>query len=138
MNVKTYRDLVRLKTFKERFDYLSLSGRVGYATFGYERYLNQMLYQSSKWRSLRNRIIIRDNGCDLGVKGKEIGGKIYVHHLNPLTVEDIEQEKECVYDPENLICSSLNTHNALHYGNANTLIPEPAIRFKNDMAPWLL
>ena len=134
--MRSYRELIRLKTFDERFEYLKLNGLVGESTFGFERYLNQTLYNSSKWRRLRNQIIVRDNGCDLGVEGYEIQGLIIVHHMNPISVDDLKDFSEDVYNPEYLICVSLTTHNAIHYGDTNLLPKEPIERRPGDTCPW--
>lgn len=134
--MRSYRELTRLKTFDERFEYLKLSGLVGESTFGFERYLNQTLYNSSKWRRLRNQIIVRDNGCDLGVDGYEIQGLIIVHHMNPISVDDLKDFSEDVFNPEFLICVSLTTHNAIHYGDSNLLPKEPIERRPGDTCPW--
>jgi hypothetical protein len=107
-------------------------------TFGYDRYLNQLLYKSDRWKSTRNDIIIRDEACDLGISDYEILGKILVHHINPITIEDVELDRPIVYDPENLICTTLNTHNAIHFGNENLLPKLPIERRKNDTCPWKL
>lgn len=137
MKFKTYSELSKLVTFEDRYQYLRLSGVVGETTFGYDRYLNQLLYQRSKrWRASRNAVIVRDNGCDLGVEGYEIYGKIIVHHMNPITIEDIERESEFIFDPEFLICTTLNTHNAIHYGDEKLLPRAPIVRTKNDTCPW--
>lgn len=136
MSIRTYSELITLPTFEERFRYLQLSGQIGKETFGFDRYLNQMLYRSRKWLSVRDQVIIRDNGCDLGVEGHEIYGKILVHHMNPITLEDIEKESEFLYDPEFLICTMHNTHNAIHYGDESLLITAPIVRTKNDTCPW--
>lgn len=133
---RTYSELQTLKTFEERFNYLKLSGSVGKETFGYDRILNQMLYKSHKWKKVRDKVIIRDNGCDLGVKGREIYGRIIVHHINPITVDDILNERPEVYDPEYLICTSDLTHNAIHYSDENILVKDPVERTKNDTCPW--
>lgn len=134
--MRNYRELSRLKTFDERFEYLKIGGLVGESTFGFERYLNQTLYNSSKWRRLRNQIIIRDNGCDLGVEGYEIQGIIIVHHMNPISVDDLKDFSDDIFNPEYLICVSLTTHNAIHYGD-NSLIPqEPVERRPGDTCPW--
>ena len=136
-NIRTYSELITLPTFEERYEYLRLNGRVGVDTFGFDRYLNQQLYQRSpKWRKARNTVIIRDNGCDLGVEGFEIFGKITVHHINPITMEDILYDRDWIYDPEFLICTSHNTHNAIHYGDKNLLITGPVERTPNDTCPW--
>ena len=136
-SIKTYSELMTLPTFEERFEYLRLNGRVGEDTFGFDRYLNQNLYQRNpKWRAARNQVIIRDNGCDLGIEGREIYGKIIVHHMNPITIEDIEKESDFIFDPEYLICVTHNTHNAIHYGDENLLTRGPIERTKNDTCPW--
>ena len=135
--IKTYSELITLPTFEERYRYLRLSGRVGEETFGYDRIMNQILYQrSQRWRRIRDKVIIRDNGCDLGVAGHEIGGKIIVHHMNPITLEDIERESDYIFDPEYLICVTHNTHNAIHYGDESLLITAPIERRKYDTCPW--
>lgn len=134
--MRSYRELLRLKTFDERFEYLKLSGLVGESTFGFERYLNQMLYNSSEWRRTRNKIIIRDNGCDLGVEGCEIQGTILVHHMNPISVDDLKDFSEDVFNPEYLICVSLNTHNAIHYGDKSLIPQMPIERRPGDTCPW--
>lgn len=136
MSIKTYSELIKLPTFEERFEYLKLDGRVGEDTFGWDRYLNQMLYQSSRWKSLRNKIIFRDNGCDLGVEGHDIFGGVRVHHMNIITIEDIEMQNDFIWNPEYLISTSLLTHNAIHYGDKNLLISAPIERTKNDTCPW--
>lgn len=134
--MRSYRELLRLKTFDERFEYLKLSGLVGESTFGFERYLNQMLYNSSEWRRTRNKIIIRDNGCDLGIEGCEIQGTILVHHMNPISVDDLKDFSEDVFNPEYLICVSLNTHNAIHYGDKSLIPQMPIERRPGDTCPW--
>lgn len=137
MSIKTYSELIQLPTFKERYRYLRLKGRVGRDTFGHDRYLNQILYQRHpKWKSARDYVIIRDNGCDLGIEGYEIHSKIIVHHMNPITMDDIENESDFLFDPEFLICTTHITHNAIHYGDEDLLIAEPIIRTKNDTCPW--
>lgn len=138
MTIKTYSELILLPTFKERYEYLRLDGAVGEQTFGFDRYLNQMLYKSQKWRKVRDHIIIRDNGCDLGIEGFEIRGKIIIHHMNPITLDDIRRENELIFEPEFLICTTHNTHNAIHYGDSNLLITAPIERSKNDTCPWRL
>lgn len=134
--IKTYSELLQLDSFKERYSYLRIGGAVGKETFGYDRYLNQILYTSDEWRSLRREIIIRDNGCDLGITGFEIHGKILIHHINPITVDDVLRRAAKVFDPENLITTTLNTHNAIHYGDESLLILAPVERIKNDTCPW--
>lgn len=135
-NIKRYSELSTIPTYEERFQYLRLKGAVGNDTFGYDRYLNQILYNSPEWKRVRNQIIIRDNGRDLGCEGYEIYGRILIHHMNPITVEDIVSRNPIVFDPENLICVTHNTHNAIHYGNENLLIMAPIERTKNDTCPW--
>lgn len=135
-NIKRYSELSTIPTYEERFQYLQLKGAVGNDTFGYDRYLNQILYNSPEWKRLRNQIIIRDNGRDLGCEGYEIYGRILIHHMNPITVEDIVSRNPIVFDPENLICVSHSTHNAIHYGDKNLLIIAPVERTKNDTCPW--
>lgn len=134
--IKTYTDLVLLPTFEERFQYLRLNGRVGEDTFGFDRYLNQVFYRSQKWKSVRDYVIVRDNGCDLGIEGREIRGKVYIHHMNPITLEDIERESAFLLDPEYLISVTHDTHNAIHYGDESLLIKPPVERSKNDTCPW--
>lgn len=138
MNTKnrTYSELIRLPTFLERYRYLRLEGRVGADTFGYDRYLNQILYRSPEWKRFRRDIIIRDNGCDLACEGYEIVGKVLIHHINPITVDDVLNRHPKIFDPENVISTVLNTHNAIHYGDESLLITEPIIRTKNDTCPW--
>ena len=136
MNIKTYSELVQLPTFEERYQYLRLDGIVGEDTFGFDRYLNQIFYRSQRWRSIRDRVIVRDNGCDLGVEGYEIYGRILIHHMNPITIKDIERESAFLLDPEYLICVTHNTHNAIHYGDDGLLIKAPIERSKNDTCPW--
>lgn len=134
--IRRYTELRRLKTFKDRYDYLRLAGIVGDSTFGFDRRLNQLLYTSSKWRRLRNDIIIRDNGCDLGVEGYDLHDKIIIHHMNPLTLKDIEEVSDDIFNPEYLICVSQRTHNAIHYGDENLLPHGPVVRRPNDTCPW--
>lgn len=137
MIIRTYSELIRLPTFEERYRYLRLAGAVGKETFGFDRYINQMLYQrSQKWKSARNEVIVRDNGCDLGMEDRQIYGKVLVHHMNPITLEDIENESDFLFNPEYLICVSHNTHNAIHYGDENLLITAPIERTRNDTCPW--
>lgn len=136
MSIRTYSELIRLPTFEERYKYLKLNGRVGEDTFGFDRYLNQNFYRSNEWRRIRNQIIVRDQGCDLGMPDREIGGKILIHHLNPIAVKDILLQTEFLLNPEYLICVSHSTHNAIHYGNENFLLTMPVERTKNDTCPW--
>jgi len=137
MKSKTYSELMTLSTFEERFEYLKLDGAVGKETFGFQRYINQLLYTSNEWRHLRRTIIIRDDGNDLGCDGLEIHGKILLHHINTITSDDIINRNPKVFDPENLIITTMNTHNAIHYGDASTLSAPPVVRTKNDTCPWL-
>lgn len=136
MIIRTYSELIALPTFEERFEYLKLSGSVGKNTFGHDRYLNQVFYSSYEWRKLRDEIIIRDNGCDLGVSDRIIYGKIYIHHINPLRKDDIISRSEYLRNPDFLICTSFETHNAIHYGDINLLPRDPIERTKNDTCPW--
>lgn len=136
MSIRTYSQLIRLPTFEDRFEYLKLKGSVGKDTFGHDRYLNQVFYSSMEWRRLRDEIIIRDNGCDLGIEGRQIGGKVYIHHLNPLGTNDILTHSEYLVNPEYLICVSFETHNAIHYGDINLLPRDPIERKRNDTCPW--
>lgn len=136
MSIKTYSELITIPTFEERFEYLQLKGSVGKDTFGYDRHLNQVLYRSPEWKRLRNQIIIRDCGCDLACEGYDIHSKVLIHHLNPITVEDVLARSRKVFDPDNLVCVSHNTHNAIHYGDVDLLVTGPIIRTKNDTCPW--
>lgn len=136
MNTKSYSELITIPTFEERFEYLQLKGSVGKDTFGYDRYLNQILYRSPEWKKLRNQIIIRDCGCDLACEGYEIYGRILIHHLNPITVDDVLDRNRKVFDSNNLVCVTHNTHNAIHYGDASMLLTGPIVRTKNDTCPW--
>ncbi len=134
---RCYSELITLPTFEERYRYLRLGGRVGADTFGFDRYLNQVVYQRDpRWKNARDIVIIRDNGCDLGIEGREIHGKILVHHMNPVTMDDILNERDWIYDPEFLISTMLTTHNAIHYGDENLLMKAPIERSKNDTCPW--
>lgn len=135
--IRTYSELCTLSTFEERFKYLQLiDGRVGENTFGYDRYLNQMFYKTKEWKKLRDQLIIRDNGCDLGVDGYDIHGKIIIHHMNPITKDDIISRTDYLMNPDFLICTTHNTHNAIHYGDEKLLITSPIERSKNDTCPW--
>lgn len=134
---KRYSELKKLKTFKERLLYCKTSQFIGETTFGGGRYLNQLLYKSELWKNIRNEIIIRDNGCDLGMEDRPINSKIIiVHHLNPITKEEILTSDSCLYNPENLVCCSLATHNAIHYNNDSNLLIEEIERKPNDTIPW--
>lgn len=135
--IRTYSELIQISTFIERFRYLQLGGQVGVETFGYDRYLNQILYRTAEWKRFRNEIIVRDNGCDLGCEGYDIiGQKILVHHINPISVEDVLRRDPKVFDPENAITTILNTHNAIHYGDESLLVTEPIERKPNDTCLW--
>jgi 5-methylcytosine-specific restriction endonuclease McrA len=134
--IRVYRDLRKLKSFEERYEYLKLSGVIGETTFGYDRCINQLFYKSKRWAKTRDKVIIRDGGCDLGVEGREIYGIILIHHMDPITIEDIELDRDEIYDPEFLICTSLNTHNAIHYGDESRLLKLPIDRKRNDTCPW--
>lgn len=134
--IRTYSELMKLQTFEERYEYLRLGGRVGEETFGFDRYLNQMFYKTPEWQSMRNKIIIRDNGCDLGFPGREINGRILIHHMNPITIDDILNRTDFLLNPEYLICTIKNTHDAIHYGDSELLYKDPIIRSKNDTCPW--
>ena len=135
-SIRTYSELITIPTFEERFEYLKLNGSVGLETFGHDRYLNQILYNSQEWRRFRPEIIVRDNGCDLACEGYEIFGKILIHHINPITAKDILNRNPKVFDPENVITTVHNTHNAIHYGDENLLITAPIERSRNDTCPW--
>lgn len=134
--MRTYTKLSHFQTFKERFDYLKLNGMVGKDTFGFDRWLNQRFYNSAEWKHIRNYVIIRDNGCDLGLAGNDISGKILIHHMNPISIDDIENRSDILLNPEYLICVSHNTHNAIHYGDSDLLLKIPLQRTKNDTCPW--
>lgn len=136
MRKRCYSELRQLQTFQERYDYLKLAGEVGNPTFGYNRYFNQRFYHSSEWRNVRNEVILRDNGCDLGVNDYEIHGRIYIHHINPITLQDIETLSDNLLDPDNLICVTFDTHNAIHYGDERTLPKVPLERTPGDTCPW--
>ena len=133
---KTYTEMCSLPTFEERFRYLQLNGAVGSATFGSARYLNQALYKSDLWKRTKRKVILRDNGCDLGIEGREIMDKVYVHHINPISAEDILNRNPVIFDPENLVTVSLNTHNAIHYSSEDILVKLLEERKPNDTCPW--
>ena len=136
MNIRTYSELIKLPTFEQRFEYLNLSGAVGQETFGFDRYLNQNFYRSTEWKRIRDQVIVRDNGCDLGIEDRMICGKILIHHMNPINDKDILNMTDILLNPEYLICVSHMTRNAIHYGDENLLIKNPIVRFKNDTCPW--
>lgn len=134
--IRTYSELSKLKTFKERYEYLKLNGEVGKETFGFDRYLNQILYNSPEWKSVRDKVIVRDGGCDLGVPGYDIYENVIIHHMNPISTDDIKNRSKYLLDPEFLISTRLRTHNAIHYGSEDLLPKEPIERKKNDTCPW--
>ena len=134
--IRTYTELTKLPTYEERFAYLRLDGTVCDETFGNDRYLNQILYKSPRWRKVRREVIIRDNGCDLGIEDYEIRGRIIVHHMDPITLDDIIHERDSVFNQEYLICTAHNTHNAIHYGDESLLVTAPKKKNKNDTCPW--
>jgi len=134
--IRTYSELCLLGTFEERYRYLRLRGRVGQETFGVERYLNQTFYKSEEWLDIRDWIIIRDQACDLGIEGREIRERVIVHHMNPITIDDVVKRTRYLLDPEYLICTIKNTHDAIHYGDETILVLDPVIRTKFDTCPW--
>ena len=136
MNIRTYSELSQLATFEERYRYLRLGGYVGKETFGFDRWINQMFYKDPEWLKVRDIVIMRDNGCDLGIEGREIYSRIMVHHMNPITKADILDRSKFLLDPEYLICTVKNTHDAIHYGDESLLITLPIERSKNDTCPW--
>lgn len=133
---KTYSELIKFSSFEDRFNYLCLIGIIGEMTFGGHRHLNQVLYQSEQWKRTRREVILRDDGCDLAHEDYPIGGSVYIHHINPISIEDILEERPCVFDLENLVCVSFKTHNAIHYGSEELLSKGLVIRTKNDTCPW--
>lgn len=137
MRIRCYSELITFHTFEERFKYLQLNGIVGDDTFGFDRYLNQVFYRSKEWKTIRDKIIIRDNACDLALPDNEIYGRIIIHHMNPLLVKDIVNKTDLLLDPEYLICVSHNTHNAIHYGDMDLINRYmPIERTRNDTCPW--
>lgn len=135
-NIRTYSELITIPTFRGRYEYLKLKGLVGQETFGYDRYINQVFYKSREWMDIRDYVIVRDNGCDLGIPGHEIHERILIHHMNPITKEDILRRSEFLLDPEYLISTIKLTHDAIHYGDEQLLMDEPIVRTKNDTCPW--
>lgn len=134
--VKTYSELIKIKDYYKRFEYLKLGGKVGFETFGFDRWINQIFYNSNEWKQFRHSIILRDNACDMAVQGYDIIERLIVHHINPITKEDIVNRNPKLFDPENTICVADRTHRAIHYGDAK-LLPQPIIvRTKNDTCPW--
>lgn len=137
MRNKTYSELKQLNSFEERYKYLKLHGEVGKDTFGFDRYFNQKFYKSKEWKNVRNAVIVRDSACDLGIPGREINGPVYIHHMNPINIDDISESTEYLLNPEYLICVSQETHNAIHYGNLDyTKKQEVVDRTPNDTCPW--
>lgn len=136
MRIRTYSELRRLRSFEERYEYLRLGGSVGHATFGFDRHVNQSFYHSREWRSARDVVILRDMGCDLGVPGYEIHHDLLVHHMNPISLDDIVHHEEFVFDPEYLITTTQSTHNAIHYGDANLLMKPFVERAPGDTRLW--
>lgn len=136
MILRSYSELITIPTFEERYEYLRLDGRVGRETFGFDRYLNQILYKDNDWLRARDSAIIRDNGCDLGIEGREIQTRILVHHMNPITKEDILNHNRCLFDLDNLICTMKSTHDAIHYGDGSLLFKDPVERSRFDTCPW--
>ena len=137
MKIRTYEELSKLKTFEERYEYLKLDGSVGEETFGYDRYLNQKFYKyDPDWKKIRDEVIFRDNGCDLGIEGREINGLMLVHHMNPITKDDIINRSEYLLNPNYLITTIKSTHDAIHYGSTDLLMKDPVVRSKNDTCPW--
>lgn len=134
--IRTYKELIRIPSFEERFEYLKLNGVVGADTFGFDRYINQNFYSSAQWKKLRDEIIVRDNGCDLACSDRMIGGQITIHHMNPITMNDIVDLTEFALNPDYLICVSSQTHKAIHYGDVTKLAREPIVRSRNDTCPW--
>ena len=136
MIIRTYSELITIPTFEERFEYLRLDGRIGETTFGFDRYLNQAFYKDPEWLRIRNEVIIRDQGCDLAIEDHEIRGRILVHHMNPIKAEDIIERSRFLLEPEYLICTMKNTHDAIHFGDSSLLIKTPIERSKNDTCSW--
>ena len=135
--MKSYSELSELHTFEERFEYLKTHNGIGAETFGHDRYINQMFYRTKEWRSVRNKVILRDNGCDLGIPGHELEPRqIVIHHMNPITIADIQNRNPDILNPNFLICVSDATHKAIHYGDLNTIPQGPAVREPNDTCPW--
>lgn len=133
---RTYSELTKLHTFEDRYEYLRLGGTVGDITFGFDRYLNQIIYRSRRWLKARDIVIMRDEGCDLGIPDYQIGHRIFIHHMNPITADDIEMERSFIYEPEFLICVSENTHLAIHYSDKSLLPVLPIDRRPGDTCPW--
>jgi len=133
---RSYKELSHLKSFEERYNYLKLRGIVGVSTFGFDRYLNQIIYRSGKWLSARDSVIIRDKACDLGIDGYDIFDHVIIHHMNPLTIQQVQNGDEIIFDPEFLVCTSHRTHMAIHYGDESLLYKKPIVRQPGDTIPW--
>lgn len=136
MNIRTYSELITIPTFEERHHYLQLDGIVGVDTFGFDRIFNQLFYRSNEWRRIRDIVITRDYGRDLAVEGYEIYGRIIIHHMNPITLDDLDKKSDFLLNPEYLITTTHTTHNAIHYGDENLLPKAPIERSRNDTCPW--
>lgn len=136
MSIRTYSELITIPTFEERYRYLRIGGKVGEDTFGFDRYLNQIFYRSKEWKDVRNKVIVRDCGCDLGIKGREIYDRILIHHMNPISLEDIARRSDLLLNPEYLICTVKATHDAIHYGDESKLFIGLTERTTNDTCPW--
>lgn len=136
MIMRTYDELIRYDSFEDRYNYLKLIGHVGESTFGFDRYMNQVLYHSRRWQKIRDEVIIRDDGCDMGLADFIIYDKIVVHHMNPISIEDIENESDTIFDPRFLICVSVSTHNAIHFGDEKMIPRGPIQRFSGDTKLW--
>lgn len=136
MIIRTYSELITLPTFEERYQYLRLNSSIGKETFGFDRYINQSFYRSQEWKRVRDLVIIRDNGCDLGIEDREIYGRIYIHHMNPLLPKDFHNATDFLLNPEYLICATHTTHNAIHFGDEDLLMKNPIERKPNDTCPW--
>ena len=135
--MRTYKELIKMPTFEERFRYMKLNGRVGEETFGFDRYLNQIFYNSREWKRIRQEVIVRDGGCDLGLEDCPIFGRVLIHHMNPISVKDIVERSDLLLNPNYLICMSKDTHNAIHYGDERILeTRKPIVRKPNDTCPW--
>lgn len=134
--IRTYHELLLLSTFQERFEYLKLIGTVGEETFGFDRYFNQKFYRSKEWRDIRNYVIARDSGCDLAIEDREIFGKVLIHHMNPISIQDIKDSTDYLLNPEYLITTTKQTHDAIHYGDSSLLILEPIVRKPRDTILW--
>lgn len=134
--IRTYRELILLPTFQERFEYLKLNGKVGEETFGFDRYFNQRFYRSKEWKDIRNYVVARDHGCDLAIEDREIFGKVLIHHMNPISLSDIKDSTDYLLNPEYLVTTTKLTHDAIHYGDSNLLTLEPIVRKAGDTILW--